>query len=229
MIVERLQDLVGTAVDGRWGPASKAALLAHFANLHANALTERDFHDAAIRLGCSVKQVKAVRSVEAAGRGFDNQGRPKLLYERHKFHKFTGGKWSPSRFSDSAMGGYTIDADGNGINDSWDKLSAAIATGNVDAAFMSCSWGAFQVMGEWWDELGYTSPYALAWTCAQSEGDQLELMVRFCLHFGLGDEIADLTSNPDSCKRFALAYNGPLGVRRGYHIKLAAAIAEFGR
>lgn len=229
MNIRELQAKIGAGVDGSWGPVSKACLLAHFANLQANALTPHDYNDAATRLGCKVEQVKAVRIVEAAGHGFDRAGRPTVLYERHKFHRFTGGRWSPSRFSDSAMGGYTNDADGNGINDSWDKLSAAIGTGAVDAAFMACSWGAFQVLGEWWDELGYRSPYALAWTCAQSEGDQLELMVRFCLHFGLGDEIGDLTTNPESCKGFALAYNGPLGVRRGYHIKLAAAMAERGR
>lgn len=229
MNVRELQAKIGTPADGQWGPASKAALLAHFSNREANALTEHDFADAAMRLGCSVAQVKAVRQVEAAGRGFDRQGRPTILYERHKFHKFTAGRWSPSRFSDSAGGGYTNDADGNGLNDSWDKLLAAIGTGAVDAAFMSCSWGAFQVMGEWWDALGYRSAYSLAWTCAQSEGDQLELMVRFCLHFGLGDEIGNLSSHPDSCRAFALAYNGRLGVQRGYHIKLAAAMAEAGR
>jgi hypothetical protein len=229
MNIRDLQAKIGATEDGQFGPASRAAFLEHFANLQANALIEHDFQDAAIRLDCSVDQVKAVRQVEAAGRGFDPRGRPTLLYERHKFHKFTAGRWSPSRFSDSAMGGYTGDADHNGINDSWDKLLAAIGTGSVDAAFMSCSWGAFQVMGEWWDALGYRSAYSLAWACAQSEGDQLELMVRFCQHFGLGDEIANLSSHPDSCRAFALAYNGRLGVKRGYHIKLAAAMAEAGR
>jgi hypothetical protein len=38
-----------------------------------------------------------VRAVESAGRGFDADGRPKRLFERHKFHRFTGGRSRPAR------------------------------------------------------------------------------------------------------------------------------------
>jgi hypothetical protein len=120
-----------------------------------------------------------VRAVESAGRGFDTDGRPKRLFERHKFHRFTGGRFSPSAFSQSSAGGYSLDADGNGINDNWDKLSAAIATGEVDAAFMATSWGAFQIMGEWWDALGYASPFAMALACVASEAAHLDMLARY--------------------------------------------------
>lgn len=222
--IAALQQAIGTPADGLWGPASKAALLEHFSNRHANALLPSDFQAAAVRLGVSARQVRAVRQVEAARSGFDAAGRPKILFERHKFHRATGGRFSPATFSRSASGGYTLDADHNGIGDSWDKLSAAIATGEVDAAFMACSWGAFQVMGDWWDELGYISPYALAWSCVQSEGDQLELMLRYIEHFALQDEFQRIASSPASCAPFAAAYNGPRYALQGYHIKLAAAM-----
>lgn len=225
MRIAELQALVGTAADGIWGRQSKAALLAAFVNLRAPALIEADFARAAGAIGCSVRQIKAVHAVEAAGNGFDREGRPKILYERHKFHRFTGGRFSPSSFSRSQSGGYTVDADRNGVNDNWDKLSAAIATGQVDAAFMACSWGAFQVLGEWWDELGYDSPFALAHSCTRGEGDQLALAVRYIVHFGLQDEVRRLTSNPESCRAFAAAYNGPAYARGGYHLKLARAMA----
>jgi hypothetical protein len=163
-----LQGLIGARPDGVWGEKSKAALLAAFANRNAPAITAADIAATAKRLGCP-RQLDAVRAVESAGRGFDTDGRPKRLFERHKFHRFTGGRFSPSAFSQSAAGGYSLDADGNGINDNWDKLSAAIATGEVDAAFMATSWGAFQIMGEWWDALGYASPFAMALACVASE------------------------------------------------------------
>lgn len=224
MGIVRLQELIGTEIDGRWGPNSKAALLAHFTNRQAPALERQDVLAVAQRLGASERQVRAFLAVEARGRGYDSAGLPKILFERHKFHRYTAGKWSPRWFSQGAAGGYTIDADKDGINDSWEKLSDAVATGEVDAAFMACSWGIGQVMGEWWDELGYISPYALAWTCAQSEADQLELVVRYIEHFRLQDELRDLTGNPDTCRPFAAAYNGPGYRRNAYHEKLAEAM-----
>jgi len=224
MDIQDLQRRIGAAADGVFGRQSKAALLAHFTNTQANALTDRDIADAAARLGASIAQVRAVRIVEAAGIGFDGAGMPKILYERHKFHRQTGGRFSPSRFSQSSGGGYTDDANKDGIKDSWDRLCEAIATGQVDAAFQSCSWGLFQVMGEWWDELGYPSPYALAWTTVQSEGDQLELFIRYVEHFHLQDELRAISTDPVTCRPFAAAYNGPGYRAGGYDVKIAKAL-----
>lgn len=225
MNIAELQKAVGTAPDGKWGRASRKALLDSFANRHAAAITVHDMAAAALRLGCSVLQVQAVREVEAAGCGFDAAGRPKILWERHRFHKQTGGRFSPSSFSQSTAGGYTYDANRDGVVDSWDRLSDAIATGEVDAAFQSCSWGAFQIMGDWWDELDYASPFELAWSCRTSEAAHLEMMVRFVEHNGLQDEIRALTSNPATCRAFAAAYNGPAYRKNRYDEKLAAVMA----
>lgn len=217
MNIAQLQREIGVEPDGRFGPVSRAAFVSHFTNKSAPGLEESDFVTAANRLGCSVAQVKAVRVVEAAGKGFDRDGRPKILFERHRFHKLTGGAFSISAFSNAQPGGYDVS--------SWAKLLDAIATGSVDEAFQSASWGAFQVMGEWWDELGYPSPYALAWTCVQSEADQMELLIRYVEHFHLQDEIRALSSNPVSCRAFAAAYNGPGYRRNRYDEKLAAEMA----
>lgn len=225
MNIWELQISVGARADGIWGRQSKAALIEEFTNLQANAISRSDLVAASQRLGCSLAQIEAVRVVESAGSGFDRHGRPKILFERHKFHRLTGGRFSPAPFSQSVSGGYTRDADGNGIDDSWDKLSAAIATGAVDAAFQSCSWGAFQVMGEWWDELGYPIPFAMAWTAVQSEGDHLEMLVRYIEHFGLQDELRSITSDPATCRPFAAAYNGPGYRKYRYDEKIAARMA----
>ena len=42
MGIARLQEKIGAAIDGRWGPASKDALLAHFTNRQAPALERKD-------------------------------------------------------------------------------------------------------------------------------------------------------------------------------------------
>jgi len=224
MTIKDLQRRIGAAQDGDFGSRSRSALLAHFTYRDANALSERDLADAAKRLGASLRQIKAVRQVEAAGRGFDKAGMPKILFERHLFHRMTGGRFSPSPFSQAAAGGYTQDANRDGIADSWDRLCEAIATGDVDAAFQACSWGLFQVLGQWWDELGYPSPYAMAWTSAQSEGDQLEMFIRYVEHFRLQDELRLLSTDPATCRPFAAAYNGPGYRKYSYDTKLAEAM-----
>ncbi len=216
MDIRTLQAAIGAVVDGKWGPASQTALLAHFTNRQAPALRQADFVAAASLLNASVAQVRAVRQVEAAASGFDPAGKPKILFERHKFHRFTGGRHGLTAFSNPAAGGYG--------ESSWTKLSAAIATGDVDAAFMACSWGAFQVMGQWWSDLGYASPYDLAHSCVAGEGAHLDLMVRFVRHNHLDDELRALSSNPVSCRAFAAAYNGSGYRTNAYDVKLAKAM-----
>lgn len=219
-----LQAIVGAATDGIWGPRSKAALLSRFRNPQAALIQPTDLAGAATAIGCSILQITAIWKVESNGRGFDAAGRPKMLYERHKFHRFTGGRFSPAPFSQSVYGGYTRDADRNGVPDAWDRLSEAIATGMVDAAFMSASWGAFQIMGEWWDELGYQSAVDMALSTVTGEAAQLDMLVRYIRHHRLEDEVKAITSNPESCRRFAAAYNGPRYERNKYHQKLAKEI-----
>lgn len=216
-----LQAAIGAAADGVWGPKSKAALLGYLRNVSAPLIGPADLSGAATAIGCSILQIRAIWRVESGGRGFDSAGRPKILFERHKFHRFTGGRFSPAPFSQSAAGGYSRDADGNGVLDAWDRLSDAIATGEVDAAFMAASWGAFQIMGEWWDELGYASPFAMACACVPGEAGHLDMLVRFIRQFELEDEAKAITSNPDNCRRFAAAYNGKDYARGDYHRKLA--------
>ena len=224
MTIRELQEKIGANPDGVWGPVSRAALLARFANKQANAVSASDIARFANRLGCNARQVMAVAKVESGGKSFDDGGRPKILYERHKFHRFTAGRFSPAWFSSSARGGYSEDhTPGDGIPGSWGKLLDACGC-DPHAAFMACSWGAFQVLGEWWDELGYPSPFALAWTTVQSEADHYELLVRYIERFKLQDELRAVSPNSDTCIPFVAAYNGPAFRDNDYHTKIARAM-----
>lgn len=215
MTVEELQHALGVATDGKFGPASKAALIAKFSNRNAPAITADEIKALADSLGCSVKQINAVAKVESSGGGFDNQGRPKILFERHLFHRLTNGQWSPSSFSQSAGGGYS--------ESSWDKLAAACGR-DPDAAFSAVSWGKFQVLGLHWSKLAYASPYELALSTVQSEAAHYELLARYCRTFGLVDDIRRLSTSPNDCIGFAQSYNGPAFRRFAYHEKLAEAM-----
>lgn len=215
MLVTDLQRKLGVAPTARWDAAAQAALLAHFTNRDANAVASTDLDRFAQRLGCSAKQIVAVAMVESGGAGFDTAGRPKILFERHLFHRLTQGRWSPASFSQAQGGGYK--------ESSWEKLGAACGH-DPDAAFSSASWGKFQVLGMHWAKLGYPSPYALAWTTAQSEGDHYELLIRYIETFGLKPAIRQLSANPETCRDFAKLYNGPGYRTFQYHIKLARAM-----
>ncbi|MBU6268002.1 MAG: DUF3380 domain-containing protein [Sphingomonadales bacterium] len=211
-----LQKAIGAGADGIWGEKSRQALLNAFTNAAPAPLGNADAKAFAKRLGVSVRQLAAVATVESAGGGFDKAGRPKVLFERHKFHGFTGGKYSICDFSNPQRGGYEVS--------SWDKLCGAIVTGEVDAAFMSCSWGKFQVLGQYWSDFHYESPFQLAFSQVASESAQYELLCRYVEFFRLQDEMAAMTTDPETCRAFAKAYNGPGYRDFDYHTKLAKAI-----
>lgn len=207
-------------VDGVGGPATRAAVLGLFANRNAPAVTGADIAAFAARLGCTPRQLNAVAAVESSGGGFLDSGHPKILWERHYF-------WRRLRLripliSDPAPGGYTLDADRDGVNDSWEKLAEACCTA-PGWAFESASWGKFQIMGAWWQKLGYASAIDFAWSMRESEAGHYEALVRYVERFGLVAAIRAIDGNPMNARAFARMYNGPGFAKFNYDSKIAAA------
>ena len=202
-------------VDGAIGPMSRAAIIAAFTSNCAPSVTDDTLILLATRLECTLQQLRAVAMVESGGSAFDGKGRPKILFERHKFHLLTGGKYSPAPFSQSKGGGYN--------ESSWDKLTRA-AGKDVDAAFASASWGKFQVLGMHWERLGYASPLDMAYSTVISEAAHYEMLARYIEHFGLKRAIGQISINPRDNEMFARLYNGPQFKRFSYDTKLAEAM-----
>lgn len=203
-------------VDGLCGPKTRAAISSAFTNPCAPAITDAEIGTFAARLGCSVKQLRAVAMVESSGSGFDAQGRPKILFERHLFHRYTSGHFSLSLYSNPSGGGYDID--------SWQKLEMA-ACRDPDAAFSACSWGKFQVLGGHWNALRYASPIEMAYSAVTGEAAHYEMLARYAEVNGLGGAIARLSMNAHDNVEFARKYNGPAYQQFSYHTKLASAMA----
>ncbi len=204
------------ALDGHPGPMTRAAIVAAFTNKCAAAVNDDDIGALATRLGCSTRQIRAVAKVESGGGGFDNSGRPKILFERHYFHRLTQGKWSVAPFSNRIGGGYS--------EGSWDKLTAA-ACKDADAAFSSISVGKFQVMGAHWSVLKYPSPIEMAYSTVTGEAAHYDMLARYIEAFGLKSKLSDISTNPDDCRAFARSYNGSSYERFDYHTKIARAMA----
>lgn len=210
-------------VDGKAGPATRAALLGVFINRSAPAITDADIEHFAKRLGATPRQVRAVAAVESAGRGWDHAGRLTALYERHY-------GWKRFRIlnpllSNPAPGGYTIDADKDGINDSWEKVAdAALTFAEPNKAFECASWGSFQIMGAWAQKLGYGTAIEFVWELSRSEAAHYEAFVRYIERFGLVEAFRKVDGNPFNCRPLALGYNGPK--QQGYDAKIAAAFRK---
>lgn len=203
-------------IDGVGGPGTRAAIIAAFTNKAAPVVNDADITVLASRLGCTSKQIRAVAKVESGGGAFDALGKPKMLFERHLFHRLTNGTHSVTSFSNPQGGGYN--------EDSWAKLAKAACV-DPDAAFASASWGRFQVLGTHWKALGYASALDLAYSTVESEAAHYELLARYIEHNGLKPALAALSANPADNVAFAKVYNGAAFRDFKYDRKLAVAMA----
>lgn len=180
-------------------------------------LTEQDYINAANELGCEVATIKAVSEVEAPKGGFQEDGRPTILFERHKFHEFTKGKYSKEfpDISNQRPGGYTKEEHA--------RLDKA-AKLDRNAALKSASWGKFQIMGFNHNLAGFSVLQDFINAMYKSEGEQLKAFVKFIKANKLDDELRDKRWSD-----FARIYNG-----RNYHInaydkKMEAAYKKYSK
>lgn len=182
-------------------------------------LTEQDFIDAAARMGVEVAAIKAVAEVEAPRGGFDGD-RPVILFEGHRFHRYTGGRFDQSHPTISYPK-WTRKFYGKNQNEEWDRRATAYRLDPV-AAMLSTSYGKFQIMGFNYAQAGFRSLLVFDEAMWESEGAQLQAFVAFLENSGLTDELRE-----HRWADFARLYNGPLYRENRYDEKLAAAYAKF--
>ncbi|MCB1043622.1 MAG: DUF3380 domain-containing protein [Acidobacteria bacterium] len=192
-------------------------------------MTRQGLADALDRLGLAAGQAAAlwaVFEVETAGLtqgfGFRPDRRPHILFERHKFKKFTDGRFNQSHPALSGRpGGY------GSLNDQYPKLEAALDLCvdhglGLEPALKSASWGIGQVMGFNHEAAGYASAETMVTDMVQSEDAQLMAMVGFML-----DARLDAPLRNHQWRPFARGYNGSGYERNRYHLKLEAQYARF--
>lgn len=182
-------------------------------------LTEQDYINAAKELGCEVAAIKAVADVESRGLGFLSSGEPKILFERHRFYRYTNGKYATSNpdICNKIPGGYGNESEQHAKLQKASKL-------NRDAALMSCSWGRFQVMADNWKKLGYKSLQEFINKMYESEAGHLDSFVRYIKNFGLLNHIRN-----KNWAKFAYLYNGPEYEKNKYDVKMANAYKKYSK
>ena len=205
-------------IDGVFGPVSKAATLKCLTDGPDYPITPSDIAQAAKDLGMEPAKIWAVYDVEAAGDAFIN-GRPTILFEPHRFSRSTGHRYDVShpRLSSRSWNRKLYPGSQQGR---WDQLLAAVAL-DVDAGFMSASYGAFQILGENYAVCGAIDPWSFAWKQAQTEGDQLDAFILFVKSKGLQDALAH-----GDWSAFAKGYNGTAYRENRYDERLAAAYGQ---
>lgn len=93
-----------------------------------------------------------------------------------------------------------------------------------NAALQSCSWGAFQIMGEYWDTMKYASPKEFTKSISRSPKEQIKAFVAYIKY--VNPQIKKHLKNLDWVAT-ARAYNGPGFKDYNYDVKLEAAYKKF--
>lgn len=166
--------------------------------------------------------LRAVIAVEASGSGFDKEGRPKILFEPHIFHRLLAGDERQTALDAGlAYPKWGMQPYPKGSDAQYARLEAAMEI-NQPAALKSASWGMGQIMGMNHNLAGYGDVETFAFACMDSEAKHVAMMISFIKNTKLLGPL----QNRDWAA-FARGYNGPGYAKNAYDVKLAAAYERF--
>jgi hypothetical protein len=182
----------------------------------SRALSENGFAAVTGSLAVQAPEIWSVLSVETSGRGFLDDRRPPILYERHIFHRLTGGKFDDGDISDPQPGGY-----GAAGAHQYDRLARAIAL-DRGAALESASWGLGQILGQNFAAAGFGDVEAMVAAMIDGEDAQLAAVAAF-----LRSSQLDAPLQAHDWTAFARGYNGPSFQKNEYDKKLQQKFEQF--
>jgi hypothetical protein len=180
-------------------------------------LSSEGLEAAADRLHVGLPEIWTVLKVETSGCGYIADRRPKILFERHFFHRLTQGRFDAADADVSAASAGAYGASGA---HQYDRLGRALALDRL-AALKSASWGVGQVMGDNAALVGYPDVEAMVRAMVASEDAQLAAMLSYCVKTGI-----DRAMQQHDWAKFAHGYNGPNFAKNAYDTRLAEAFAQ---
>jgi N-acetylmuramidase/Putative peptidoglycan binding domain len=180
------------------------------------ALSKNGLGTAAGSLAVAPAEIWTVLSVETSACGFLADRRPQILFERHYFHRLTGGRFDDGDISDAKAGGY-----GAGGAHQYDRLARAIAKDRT-AALESASWGLGQIMGANFAAAGFADVETMVAAMCDSEDAQLGAVAAFLKSKQLDDPL-----KAHDWAAFAAGYNGPSFAANHYDTNLAAYFQKY--
>ncbi len=163
----------------------------------------------------------ALIEVEAPNGGFLHGGHPRILYERHLFYRFTGGRFSADHPHLSNAAPSYLDKSYGSHHDQVRKLAEASLL-DCSAAHRACSWGAFQVLGSNYHRTGHPSLWAFIAAMFHSEMAQYEAGIR-----SIASDHRQLQAlRSEDFDTLSRLYNGPDLRKTGHHTKLRQVLDQ---
>ncbi|MEI2511963.1 N-acetylmuramidase family protein [Acinetobacter soli] len=178
--VIQFQKKSGIKVDGIVGETTLKALQGVDVS---KALKDADLTAGAKRLSISETVIRAIAEVETLGQGYLPDGRPKILFERHRIYFYLVEKRGKA-FANQMMAKYpnVVNTQTGGYHGNAAEYTRLALARQIDeeCALQSASWGRFQLMGENWKALGYSSVQEFVEHQYLSESLQFESFLRYC-------------------------------------------------
>lgn len=191
----------------------------------AKAIEDLDLPRIGHTIGVGEDELHAFMDVEAAGSPFDASGRPKMLFEPHRFYaNLTGTKRADAVKKGLA---YSKWKPGAYPKDSYPRLIDAMKI-DPEAALKSASWGLGQVMGENYKQVGFDNVFDMVNAACEDAENHLVMMVNFLVTNHIDDDMRTLAAlkrptTPADCAPIVRVYNGSRYAENDYHTKFAKA------
>ncbi|WP_243368848.1 N-acetylmuramidase family protein [Microvirga solisilvae] len=187
----------------------------------AKRLDDIDLPRIGHRIGVGEDEIHAFMDVETRGSGFDEQGRPKILFEPHVFYRNLSG----TKLDTAIRQGLACKSWGQipygKESAQYGKLEKALRIDET-AALKACSWGLAQILGENHLDAGYDTPQSMVLAFMADEETHLDAMVSFLIANRLDDDLRE-----HRWEALARGYNGPGYAKNGYHLKLPIAFEKW--
>lgn len=182
-------------------------------------INHKDYVHYAAEIGCEVEVLKALASVESAGKAMLDNGQPKILFEAHIFSELTGGIYNATHPKISTLHwDRSLYIGGAGEHF---RLQQAVKL-DRNAALQSASWGMFQILGRNYGSCGFDNVQDFVNAMYQGELGQLKALVNFVKHEGIAPAMRD-----KEWRTIARKYNGPRYRDNKYDEKLEKAYKSF--
>lgn len=172
-------------------------------------------------LGVGEDEMHAFLDVETRGNGFDDKGRPIILFEPHVFWRnLPAAKRKMAQINGLAYPKWGAKPY---PKDSYPRLKMACDIDET-AALKSTSWGLGQVLGENFASCGYKTVQDFVTAMMADEELQLKASVDFIKANKLDDDL-----RRHDWAGFARGYNGPGYAKNGYDWKMRDAFRKWSR
>lgn len=197
----------------------------------AKRIDDIDLPRIGAEIGVGEDPIHALIEVETSGSGFDRHGRPKMLFEPHKFYKHLSK--DPEKRARAVRQGLAYREWGTQKypKDSYARLAAAMEI-DEHAALMSASWGLGQIMGENYRLAGYKSVEEMVQAFTEDEDNHLEAMIHFVKASGIDDDLRRIEQKIRRKEKITIAdvvpivrtYNGAGYKRNRYDTRFLTAL-----